>query len=280
MADRHVSIVDHDEDGVPLANPYIFGSDPASLEIDGVNRFDSNTFFKWTLGADPSDASSLVSTWITPENMAVKSSVYLTGGIYYHDHGDFIVSVADTVGLVSTIEKWEFVPEGNAVHDDDWGGWDNVLFGEPGWPDYLINNASFHMGSELIWITGSTQDHERVLMCYNNEAEEIFNSDIPGGDRSFDPAYKQIQYIVPGNNGDYHNQRLLALSSTSCLIQMIDPTVLIEWGTYSGKEDIILWENRNGDFFLDMNFTNNAEYPWGCMSDDPATSHVKDLGGY
>ena len=280
MADKHVSIIGYDEDSVPLTNPYFFGNDPACINCDGVNNYDSNMFFKWSLGADPSDASSFLTSWVISDNKYHPSSICSTADIFSPDQNYFVVSVNDTTHGTGTMEKWQFVSEGNAVRDQDWGSWDNIEFVCSENADNSTQFCTLTMGPEFIWIAGGSpyDSEKRILMCYDDDAEEVFSFDVADYDvHGDDFENRALQYIIPY---DFHysyktRKQLLVHSATSCFIQMISPESLIEEGPNQTKEDVVIWENGNGDFFLDMNFTDDGDYPWKCISDDPVTSHIK-----
>ena len=65
----------------------------------------------------------------------------------------------------------------------------------------------------------------------------------------------------PRRFGKQVSSDYICLSGWTCLTQMVDPGRFLDSGD---PDDLILWENRNGDYTLDKCFEETSENPWVC----------------
>jgi hypothetical protein len=77
-------------------------------------------------------------------------------------------------------------------------------------------------------------------------------------------------------NGSFHlmDSRVaynwFLLSHTCCMHQMINTSRLV--ADADDEEDMVMFENRNGDYFMDSAYDPSVEPAWYCLADDKTTS--------
>jgi len=78
-------------------------------------------------------------------------------------------------------------------------------------------------------------------------------------------------------NGAFHhlasrgNNNWLLVAHTSCLNEMIDTGRLLD-DPDADEEDYIVWQNANGDYWMDSAYEPTVEPAWYCLADDKTTS--------
>ena len=280
------------ENGMPLANPIIFGARPfwtCNSHADGSKVAgepaykDHGVHFKWVLGGDPMDIAMLQTTrcWIYEVENRGQDSGFSYGGpvLNPHDHNNFFHSSVDYNGWVSTMLKWEFVPDGDAILDTDWGGWDEMVWEQYGdmigmWsqkPSCYTDGTYIYSVSPGLF----QKDFEwNRLRCVSFDGEVVFDKEM--WDWFMPDDMNPQGYINGAFNKLYTrgNNRWFLLGYASCLHQMIDTTRLLY--DSDDETDMVVFENRNGDYFMDAAYEETVETPWICLSDDREVTMWRD----
>ena len=195
-------------DGLPLARPMIFGSYP------------SGTIYKWVIGSSPGD-ESLMQTTVCPLNNNENSY-----GLQVLDPNDYSTFYnCNRRNETSTMLKWKFVTDGEAVLDEFWLGWDELSWTEYGTynPAYTDRNFIYVVSSNMTEV-----EEWNRLRCVDFEGDEIFDKQMPDW------------YMPDDNNRDnYHNgefrhvysrgeNRWFLLGNYSCMHQMVNTSRLLD----------------------------------------------------
>jgi len=174
------------------------------------------------------------------------------------------------VSHTCTVMKWKFVPGGDAEQDVDYMGWETdsewdvypVMTYEV--PTFTTNPDGSEPYMYMFPCTWHIPDEEWTLFtCVNkDEGEVVWHTSLH-------------EYYMPDDNtdiGEYNstpngqdtrgNNLMLNNGWMSCLQEMIDTTGLFEDKYY---QDYIVWQNKNGDYFLDRNFEEDSATPWACL---------------
>ncbi|MDP2982244.1 MAG: two-component regulator propeller domain-containing protein [Candidatus Latescibacter sp.] len=253
------TILEKDKKGVLLVKPILYMGDGVrtasaggkDLTVDYVH-----TNYKWTIGEDPENKQFLETC--TTKGMAD------AGGLAFlpYDQTRFFHDTLKN-GQKKVTKKWTWVPNGAAVLNTDWGlngeytysgAWPGgANFGpgvvSDGGDNLLLVNADVSGAgkiSQLMWIDASDGSDVRKMdlsAWWVNLAE---------GDTSVGGQYTGGPTEMSFRNG------LIALgSSTSCTNSLIDPA-------QTTLDAAVLWVNKNGDYFGDLNWEPTSPRPWVC----------------
>ena len=252
---KGIQIQTLDEDGAPLANPVLYpinyktswaaGSDPFEL----VQK-------RWVLGGDPEDETLLETTFywggnnsgyiaLQPDNHNI---FYTTVSFDYPNPGIYIC------------KKYEWVPNGEAVLDVEWGEDGEYQYAsELAWPHWETgvitdNQGTLYMGNQDISGVGTESELIYVDMEFGEEIRRVDLSewwiDIGDGEAGGQSGGGPTTII-------YNDGYIFASSHTTCMKTMMDPF-------QEDYEDLNLWVNQNGDYVGDHNFEETSERPWVC----------------
>ena len=242
-----VNIQETDENGNPLANPYVY-----------FTQYETGYKGKWVIGKDPDDATLLETcnvywgeSWSVdrvvipvPTN---QSQIFASGG------------VSASEGTSKGVYKFDWVPNGDATPVTEWGenGYAGIseiydAFAGPATDGnyvYFINQ-SYHdyfegAMSELVYITvddGTVEDRKDMSDWWSSPADLEGDGQLNGGPNGI---MVRNGYIFMG-------------SHSSCLVQMVDPN------GEDYMEDGVKWANKNGDYVFDHHFAEDATKPWVC----------------
>jgi flagellar hook assembly protein FlgD len=285
---QSTQLYEKDNQGLPLARPMLMGNFTSSdyyHKKDNVYR--EGTHFKWTIGFDPMDKSLIQTTFCSMYFPQLPQSFehdygthigyqlnpeYITYGgaafdpknynIFYHPSIKVFPKDNDYAEYC-TILKWTFVTGGDAILDNDWFGFDKALWEGP---DISYGNACIATDN-YIYISDSNarsyQPHNK-LKCIDYDGEMVF-------DKSMNEwYYTESNGVVASNNNSIDRlytrktDRLLMLSTFSCMHQMINPSRLYE--DQDDETDMVVFTNSNGDYFMDNGWQTNSIHPWYCIS--------------
>jgi len=263
------------EDGLPLTQPMIMGQNPHFHATSAVYENKKATALKWTIGSDPHDASKLEWSWC-PDYIETDNAKLGWGapvfdpkdfGIYYHVQNNIEFTL-------TTPLKWEFVPEGNSIKDNDWGDWDNITWDAPNIVSgsYALQEAMWCDGGDYINIFSAGQNPFiktawDVLRVIDFDGEEV----IPVKQLSslfYDPddnnknEWVNAEFDRGAFSRDLENVWIFACY-LSCKIYMVDITRLL--ADADDETDLVRWNNRNGDYFADRNWDEGSANPWACI---------------
>ncbi len=288
---RYCYVWTKDDNGLPRSNPVL----SYSVEItrgkgeDHVLRHGNHQ--KWVLGGDPYDVNNLQTTFcdIYPTYQYVKdnaennfSGCKIYGGAVYvpgSDLQDFVHLHYDLENPRSTLLKWHFVNDGNAILDDEWGGWDNITWDEQLALGYWSVPPSTYTEGDYVWVqsadqTGVGEKHWVYMRAATWDGYEIFNKDMlefymPDDVNGNDAANCALLDIAFGiNDGD-----MLLGTMGCCYHEFINGNVLVE-DFRANLDEYLLWSNGNGDFYMDVYYQPDAEFPWSCLNNQGRTTGI------
>jgi len=269
------TVVTYDEQGLVREKPLIFGntfwydSDPA----DSTAWKRGGTAWKWEVGSNPEDLNNLQTTWMPfYQDIADGKEVFNSGQpiLDLQDNDYYYHPCRNQVSHTCTVMKWKFIPGGDAEQDVDYMGWETdsewdvypVMTYEV--PTFTTNPDGSEPYMYMFPCTWHIPDEEWTLFtCVNkDEGEVVWHTNLH-------------EYYMPDDNtdiGEYNstpngqstrgNNLMLNNGWLSCLQEMIDTTGLFEDKYY---QDYIVWQNKNGDYFLDRNFEEDSATPWACL---------------
>ena len=282
---QYAHIYELGEESLPLARPLIIGS--VSPYVGFWDKY--GTHFKWALGSDPNDSSMLQTTmcstnYWTSDNLDIDFVMY--GGSVFNPNNYSIFYHTSIKNVVeegfykrySTIFKWEFVTDGEAILDNEWLGWDEIIFEEK-LGLYADKLSTCYTDRNYIYIAvpvgWSTNQEWNKLRCISFDGEVLF-------DKMMHDWYMPDQQYLGGYvNGSIDklysrgNNKWFLLGSYCCMHQMIDTSRLIV-DPYD-ETDMVVFENRNGDYFLDNCWQENIEPAWICIPGIGSTNTVSSF---
>jgi len=243
----YVQILEVGEDGLPLAHPLLAGSkffwETAGWDGDEDQWFDHGTHFKWALGGDPYDRSLMQTTVCgSPYIISKDYDEYMASGYTYgqpvfdpNDYGIFYHCSTNFESGVETLFKWTFVSNGEAIRDEDWGGWDNINFADNPMVTTIGEwgtKAACYTDRNYIYLPRGpgilTTDMEwNNLTCVDFDGEVVFDRNMAEWFMPDDP--NPHSYINSGIRYIYSrtpNQWLL-VSLVSCMHDMVDTSRII-----------------------------------------------------
>ena len=229
----------HNEDGSPKTKPEWYAG------VNGAN--------KWTIGNDPMDETLLETTVLTGEG----ANIHLE--FHPEDHSYVFALFKDGEGTAGRVKKFQWVPNGTATLQEDWGEDGEYIF-------TTIETWSALGGvqriDDVLYITNSHY--------YSSDAlSELHYIDIEDGSKLREVDLSDW-WSRPGdfeagaqmNGGPFmlyeRNNYLYGCSFCDCLRGAFDPT-------REDDDDVAIWYNGNGDYVGDHNFAEDADKPWVCM---------------
>jgi len=285
---QFVHVYENGEDGLPMTQPMIMGAQVWYKSNPEITYKRHGTHFKWVIGSDPYDSNLLQTTmcgfyqqkdtgWSLPEGSFKYGGPVFNPNdfdIFYHGQ------VNTTAGNNYTPIKWQFVTDGEAIQDEDWGGWDNFEFEEPGsatvgwnWYEeptfftdgnYIYENSTGPFVEDRVW---------NQLICLSFDGELLF-------EKTLEDQYKPEDNNPYGySNGHIlniygrENNRWGAIGISNCMMKLYDTTQLFEDPEF---DDYVVYENNNGDYFLDSAFEPDQEPNWMCFGDSKEVSCRRD----
>jgi len=267
------SMVTHDEQGLVREKPFVMGNMFFYNSDDEVAWQRFGTAWKWELGSNPEDLNNLATTWMpfyVNKDFAA-SYQYGTAVVDPQDNEWFYHCARSHISNTRTIIKWQFISGGDAEQDMDYMGWDN----DAEWPmhaqpignerptlDMNPDGSEPYMYSPMSTMHIFDQQYNPLVCINKDEGELVWRKELGEWFMPDDsnPANQingcvQSAYTIGDN-------KLLLNSFLSCLVEMIDSTNIFE---DVNTEDYIVWQNWNGDYFLDFYYWEDAEAPWACL---------------
>jgi len=271
---------DYDFNGIPYTQPEIFSSliwwqynyYQSDLEFSPQGKFPIGTCFQWKLGWDPFDLNLMQTTFVTGY-----SDPNTIKGLANRDGKDtkyFYYDVDDLTNKITTLNKYEWVTDGDAKLVEDFGGWDNFTWANPiltsAWSVHspiFTNNQYLFIGFAGTQETPAGQDTNLIVVTHDGDS---FNkTDFPGWyfpDRGVDdegnPRGANMRFSV----FDWSRSRTNGwafMAGGGCIQQFVDLTRVMT--DYEDNTDLVVWENSNGDYYMDTNSLPDAALPWDCM---------------
>ena len=290
---QQADIVEVGEDGMLLPSPLIMGAywfrafrKAWNYNID----FDYGTHFIWTLGADPLDVKNVKYT-VTP-GYPLDDPIREDGTTQYGDGGrptDFVFGgpVFNPTDYTTfyhwsgewnthtgTIKKWQWVSDGEAIMDEDWLGWDEVRWDEKGLRGNGDNMNPLHTDRNYIYMLteGRWQKEEEWggIRCISFDGEVIYDKTLHDWYMPDDPNPHDFINGAANNASMRFDDQIGICSHISCLFQMLNLAPLRE--DPDNDADMVMWGNRNGDYYLDTASEPDVEPAWYCIGDSKETA--------
>jgi len=287
-------IIETGVDGMPLDNPILFGARLWWAEFYWIGEGETecpkwaknSSHFKWVLGGDATDLGNLQWTEcaIYPQSNGgalgpYDEGFFLAGGPVLDptDQSIFYHCSHNVSALVNTMLKWEFVSDGEAILDETWLGWDELEWEDQGakigsWSQ----NNSCYTDNNYIYVNSPGLHQKEIewnrLRCVSFDGEPIF-------DKALHEWYMPEDGGPNGYiNGSFHHlhasknrpNNWLLVAHTCCMWEMIDTTRILE-DEATPQADYVVFQNRNGDYFLDRAFEPDYEPAWVCLTDAEGT---------
>ncbi|MFC1512406.1 T9SS type A sorting domain-containing protein [Candidatus Latescibacterota bacterium] len=278
----------YDETGALRNRPLIMGTQQYKTWGGGDPKFftTKGTFFKFTVGSDPYDASLIVTTlcfgFMTDD--IVPGEQFQLGNPVFDptDINTFYFPNSKPWEQVSTITKWTFVPGGEAIQDMTWGGFDAVSWSQGGSNDIpagLLNaNDEVMLYSQAGKNPVQFQTERIIGFPWDDPADELFNVLL---DEYWMPnvASDTVAQRMSGEAGKitkgYNKWLWGATGEGTCIESIIDIQKLLDGADEPFAADgsgYLVWANSNGDFFVDKNSHEIPENPaqlWACQVWEP-----------
>ncbi len=269
---QYTHVYETGPDGMPLSQPMLAGSPPWYRTDDTVSYRRHGAVFKWDIGEDPSKAWNLTTSWCDTYRNREYAAQFTYGGpiLDPEDYNVFYHCAINIPERKSTVLRWRFIPDGQAQLDKNWLGWDEVQFEEPalgiaeqfqGTSLYSDRNY-FYAASPGTYVTDKEWNK---LRCYNYQDMIVFEKNLPEWYLPDDE--NENGYINGGFHTMYSREenRWVLLGHLSCLIEMISTNRILH--DAEDNTDLIVWQNGNGDYFMDNGWREGDEYAWACLSD-------------
>ena len=262
---EHTFLITHGDDGLPLPQPFFFGAQHQTFSNDDVIWQKSGTHFKWVIGSDPSDVTNLQTTMCSMyKNKAFIDSLQYGGpSLAPDDHSVFYHASRDVYGQEETVLKWSWVEGGEAVLDEEWGGFERLSWDNPADPLKWTQKPTIYSDGSYMYVAATGHQYHDAewnkLKCINYDGELVF-----------DKMLHDWYYPDDGNQRDYVNghivhmdtygaNRWLLMGYNTCLMQVVDTTRLL--ADPNDETDMVVFENANGDFFMDA----DTSPAWHCL---------------
>lgn len=228
-------ILEYGDDGNPLVNPIYYGN-----------------FWRWTLGNDPED-----------ETLRETSSFEAPGGFGFKqhmkidpfDHNYLYNPVHNKDAMTGALTKYQWVPNGEAVLQTDWGEDGFVTWSQPDFYHMLATGDN-----DYIYVTSNTYKEDDILndfrvVSYEGNLEVIIDYSHFWGDLDDLAAGGQAN---GGPDLMYQRGDMIYLGChCSSIHQAVNPVRGLE-----DEEDFVVYLNQNGDYILDYNFNEDSPKPW------------------
>jgi len=266
------------EDGMPLANPLIMGSQVWWASRSEIPYKQHGIHYKWELGCDPNDLLFLQTTRCPLYDVNdVRNSDFSYGGPVFNplDYGSFYHCCVNISQKTSTMFKWQFVTNGEAIRDENWLGWYELKWEQQGDAIGIWDQKpSAYTDRNYIYIVspGLFQKNEEWnrLRCVSFDGDVIFDKMMH--DWYFPDDFNPWGFINGAFNNLYPREKnsWFLMGYSACLMQMINTTRLLV--DHDDETDMVVFENRNGDYFLDTAYEQDVEPGWFCLDDELVTS--------
>ena len=284
-------IYEYDESGMPRPRPLIMGTwNRMAFYDDPVPHKRFGTHFKWEIGADPLDLNSLQTTicsmyyprqpsTIIIDDEMVLNPDYVEYGSPVWDPTDYSVFYHPSYRVIPvlledgtwggywefTLFKWEFIPDGEAVLDQEWFDWEEASWK---WQGTSKNVPNCSTDGNYIYFTRPSRmvlfEENNYLYCMDLDGDMVFEKTMHDWYFPEEIQNNEVNCSIDKLYIRPHN-RLFMLGIDCCLHQLIRTNRLLE--DPDDETDMVVFENRNGDYFLDNGYEPDARLAWFCIRD-------------
>lgn len=228
-------IVENDTNGNPLSNPIYYAN-----------------WWRWTLGNDPEDEGLRETTNVTaPGGFSTKNHSHVDP----FDHNYLYAPMHNKDAMTGAIFKYQWVPNGDAVLQNDWGEDGAVTWSQP---DFYHMSATGD--NNYIYVTSNTYKEADVIndfrvVDYDGFLDSVIDYSYFWGDLDDLAAGGQAN---GGPDLMYQRGDIIYLGChCSSIHQAVNPARGIE-----DSDDFVVYLNQNGDYILDYNFSEDSDRPW------------------
>jgi len=263
---QYTTFSEYDEAGLPRTNPLIRGNIPwmyDNLHGVGPPRW---TAFKFELGNDPNDVRKLQTTFMPGFS---EEDQYDASPISFDpfDQNCFYCMHVYTTQKKGELHKWNWVGDGNAEIVEEWGDRDNLLLTlatRSGMGEYM---PAVTNDTRYIYITSPGRNP------YEIQHDVLYIISFDGKllvAQMLDDFYTPDAWAKTYTNGTVnrmfahrdHPYQLVCGGEQHCMMEMIGCDRLVN---DEGDDEYVMWENGNGDYFLDGSWNPEiSTHPWQC----------------
>jgi len=247
---NHVTVHEYNEAGEALVNPLLFDFPRGS-----------SVLYKWALGADPEDPSLLETTDVgMPAEWMYRTPVQCA--FDPTDNNVYYMSFTNTDTRAHIVSKYTWVPNGEAVKDENWGT-------DLQWTHNIESNTGLKTDGEYLYMAScNIRLAEPCAYFYiiDFDGTEVENFLLEWWIRP--DEYTKDVGAAPYLNGgpqwiDMRDDKVF-LGFWFCMFQMVHPKAYLESGD---MDDFTLYSNANGDYINDRQWMEDAETPWVCFGE-------------
>jgi len=271
---QYSHIYEKGEDGLALIKPLIMGTEAwYNCVNDAQFYWQHGAVYKWEIGSDPDDENAMRATWCAMYQNTGYAATYSYGAPVFNpsDYSIFYHCSTSAEQNTNTFLKWEFVTDGEAILDETWLGWDDLVLEDKGQAIgvWTQKPSCFTDGNYIYGVCPGLhqkQEEWNKLRCVSFDGELIFDKMLHEWYMPDDNGPNE--YV----NGAFHhlysrgNNNWFILSHTSCMHEMIDTTRLLE--DADDEVDMIVFQNANGDYYMDNAWQADFEPAWICLHDE------------
>ncbi|MFC1541518.1 T9SS type A sorting domain-containing protein [Candidatus Latescibacterota bacterium] len=286
---QYVRIGEFDDYGLPRIQPYLWGNtnwyshdlhalnDENGNVIGNAEDWNShgpplNAAFKFPIGSDPDDMSAMHTTFMPGFSSAPGEELSASPVVFDPNDESIFYCFHDRITQKNgALFKWNWVEGGNAAIDENWGGFDKLLFetmSERGMEEHSVAAST---DGEYLYLTSpgrdSTLQWDRFYMV-GFDGKVVANQNL---DDFYTPEQSKEEYRNGMVNRLFTSRSIpfqaLIGGEQHCLMMMIATDRLAAGDTYG----YVKWTNGNGDFFLDASWDpidTPAELLWQCNTGD------------
>jgi hypothetical protein len=249
------TIVTHDQNGMPLANPIVYqgvyqGQYGHNLETAET----SHDNIKWVIGGDPDDVF-LIQTCETSEWNDAGGLAFLPGDYRY-----FFKCSENYRNHYKVIRKWEWVPRGVGVMQTTWGNKGEFRYTEAMSPSQDSGPGLLIKDNWLLTANGDASGagiESQVIYVDVNDGTEIKRLDLSDWYVNIEDGKSGGQQNAGPDGWQMHQGKIVTNTWRSCMNLLIDVN-------YEDPKEAVLWANGNGDITGDHNNEPTARTKWMC----------------
>lgn len=270
-------LVDTTPNGMPLDRPFFTGRLHENQDGSGPLEWPFFTQYTWAIGNNPYDPGLVETCFLGGDMGGQWDSADGGSGQMAWDSAEFdwFYHKRDSRNNQrATVWKMQWVSNGSAVRDESWGPdlvWNAKIYGYSG------------MTTDGTYLYTFTHD----LYDMSEMSTRAYIIDISSGEMLYDFYHRDwadfdqyaggagAQYLN-GGGPVYHQVRngYLWAGNFTCLVQMLDPYRYMETEDYTEYKR---WTNGNGDWVSDINWEQDAQYPWACFGETPPVNLSLDV---